>query len=364
MRWLPWGTGTLLLISLLVPAEAGWPGHRHALDRVAARLCGQLIDHTHNHGADRRIWSAALCQRRDLYVYLPPGFDPSRRYPLGIYLHGASQDEQSYLEGPALAFDQAIAGGRLPPVIIAVPDGSLQGRQSLFRSASFFANTLAGNFEDYLEQDVWDFLVRTYPIRPERQAHALIGASMGGSAAFAHAIKYRERYNLAIGFHPALNMRWVDCHGRYRGNFDPFCWGWRTELRPNESLGRAKGFAIRFKYLLDPLIGRGPDAIARLSEFNPIEMLDRYDVRPGDVDLYIAYGGQDELNIDAQVESFLYCARQRGLKVDVAYDPHGRHDLQTGMRLFPAVIDWAAPRVAALDRLSPPTYARALSPIK
>jgi S-formylglutathione hydrolase FrmB len=310
------------------------------------RLCGQIVDHTHNHGADRRIWSSALCQWRDLYVYLPPGYEPGRRYPLGIYLHGATQDEQSFLHGQVVLFDQAISSGQLAPVIIAVPDGSLQGRPSLLNPASFFANTPAGNFEDYVQQDVWDFVVEHYPIRPERAAHALVGASMGGAAAFNHAMKYKERYQIAIGFHPALNMRWIDCHEHYRSNFDPCCWGWRTRLKPNESLGRTKGFALRFKYLLDPLIGRGPDAIARLSAFNPIEMLERYDIRPGDLDLFIAYGGKDELNIDAQVESFLYVARERGLEVAVAYEPRGRHDLATAMRLFPEMVAWVAPKVA------------------
>ena len=184
---------------------------------------------------------------------------------------------------------------------------------------------------------------------------------MGGAAAFAHAIKYKERYKVAIGFHPALNMRWVDCHERYRRPFDPCCWGWRTHLNPNESLGRTKGFALRFKHLLDPLIGRGPDAIARLSQFNPIELLDWYDIHDGELDLFIAYGGRDELNIAAQVESFLYRARQRGITVGVSYDPSGRHDLSTGMRLFPDVVNWVAPRMASF---SPPAGAQhVLSPL-
>src|SRR5207244_2760417 len=93
--------------------------------------------------------------------------------------------------------------------------------------------------------------------------------------------------------------------------------------------------------------GRGPDAIAHLSDFNPIEMLERYDIKPGELDLFIAYGGQDELNIDAQVESFLYVARERGLEVGVSYEPHGRHDLATAMRLFPDMVQWVAPKVAA-----------------
>src|SRR5262249_32351824 len=33
------------------------------LERANRRLHGTVIDYTHNHGADRRIWSAALCEK-------------------------------------------------------------------------------------------------------------------------------------------------------------------------------------------------------------------------------------------------------------------------------------------------------------
>src|SRR5687768_6996264 len=143
------------------------------LQRVQERLCGQLLDFTHNHGRDRRIWSAALCQRRDLYVYLPPGYDPSRKYPLAMFLHGAAQDENFFLQGQVMILDRAIAAGHLPPLVIAAPDGSLRGRATIFKPATFFANSRAGQFEDFVMQDVWDFMHANFSIRPEREAHAL-----------------------------------------------------------------------------------------------------------------------------------------------------------------------------------------------
>jgi hypothetical protein len=56
--------------------------------------------------------------------------------------------------------------------------------------------------------------------------------------------------------------------------------------------------------------------------------------------MYVAYGGQDQFNIDAQAESFLYRARQRGLTVGTGYDPRGRHNQATARRLLPGIIDW------------------------
>jgi S-formylglutathione hydrolase FrmB len=345
MRLFAWLVGVLALGLAFLPGQGADIARRKRLHRVNLHLHGTVLDFTHNHGADRRIWSPSLHEPRDLYVYLPPDFDPGHAYPMGIYLHGATQDEQSFLKKEVQLFDEAIAAGRLPPVIIAVPDGSILQRPSFFFCATFFANSLAGNYEDFVMQDIWEFMMQNFPIRPEREAHALVGASMGGSAAFAHAMKYKERVKVVIGFHPALNMRWVDCRHRYRTDFEPACWGWRTHFKPLESMGRKKGVALRFGYLLNPMFGRGPQKIDGLCAINPIELLDAYDIRRGDLDMFVAYGGKDEFNVDAQVESFLYRASERGLEVGVAYDPRGRHDLATGVRLFDEVIDWTAKRV-------------------
>ncbi len=345
MKKLVWIVAGVALCPFALEGQgAGLLSKRVDLERVQRCLHGQIVDFTHNHGADRRIWSPALCARRDLYVYLPPNFDPNKKYPLGIFLHGATQDEQFFIDGLVQRFDKAIVSGELPPFIVAVPDGSLLGRPSFFQIASFFANSDAGRYEDYLMEDVWNFVTENFPIRPEREAHALIGASMGGSAAFAQAIKHRDKIKIAVGFMPALNLRWVDCHGHYRTQFDPFCWGWRSQLKPCEIIGRPGELVkIRFRNLYCPLIGYGPDAMAKLSQFNPIEIMDQYDLKEGDLSLFVGYGGMDEFNIGAQVESFLYRARERGITVGVAYDPQGHHNVEGGRRLFPDAMRWIEP---------------------
>jgi S-formylglutathione hydrolase FrmB len=318
---------------------------RHQFVRVNANLTGQLIDFTNNHGADRRIWSPALNQKRSLYVYLPPGFDPNKRYPLVIFLHGAAQDEQFFLQSQVELFDRAMASKEMPPAIIAAPDGSIHGRATLLDPASFWANSKAGAFEDYLMYDVWNFLFENFPLRKERESHALVGASMGGSAAFAQAIKHRDRVKTAIGFMPLLNLRYVDGRGKYRTDFDPESFGYREKLRGYEPLGRRRIFVLRFSDLFVPMFGRGSPAIAGISEINPLEVMERTNLQPGEMNLYVAYGGMDEFNIAAQVESFLHVARQRGIEVGVNYDPNGRHDLSTGRRLMPGALRWAADHV-------------------
>src|SRR5260370_12840469 len=123
-----------------------------------------VSDYTHNQGHDNRIWSEALRQKRDLYVYLPPNYDPHKEYPIILFLHGFLQDETSFLHDVIEPLDQAMQNAELPPAIIAAPDGSLNGMDCMFAAGSFFLNSKAGAFEGYLMVDVWAFVTRNYPI--------------------------------------------------------------------------------------------------------------------------------------------------------------------------------------------------------
>lgn len=342
MKWII-GTFLALLCTLTTaPAHANnWMPTPWKLDRLNRQLHGTVLDYTRNHGGDRRIWSAALGQKRDLYVYLPPGFDPNCRYPACLWLHGFAQDEQTFLDDVVRWVDTAIATGKLPPILIIAPDGSLNGHPCLVTAGSFFVNSDAGRFEDFIMQDVWPFLCRNFPVRPEREAHVVAGVSMGGGGAFALAMKHRDQFSICAGLFPPVNTRWEDCHGRYLSDFDPNCWGWRTDFsRRNEPIARYGLLTIRLKRMIGPLYGHGPNVAARVAQENPTEMLDRFDLQPGELSMYIGYGGKDEFNIDAQVESFLVVARGRGIFPVVEYIPEGRHDRETGKQLTPGMVDW------------------------
>jgi S-formylglutathione hydrolase FrmB len=347
VRYAGWITLGLLLVPL-APATANPVRIRIHLNKVEHQIHGKLLNFTRHGPGNHRIWSAALCEDRDLFVYLPPGFDPHQQYPLIFWLHGFAQDESTFLEDALLPLDQAMSDGRLPPAIIAAPDASLRGYDCLFSPGSFFLNTRAGNYEDFLMHDVWNFVTSNYPIRPEPEAHAIIGISMGGGAAYNKIFKFPDHFRIAVGVFPPLNLRWQDCHGHYMANFNPGCWGWRTDFsRRRDVVGRFYGVPIRLGRLLNPLYPRSDkDVAAQISRDNPIEMLEAYNVRPGQFEMYVGYGGKDQFNIDAQVESFLYAARCRGLHVSVGYVPNGHHDRKTAIELLPGILDWLAPRLA------------------
>lgn len=339
----------LLIVGLSNSGAWGaWKKDRSELQLLNRKIQGTLVDHTANHGQDNRIWSRALHQRRDLYVYLPPHYNPQYQYPFVLFMHGFGQDEQLFLQ-MVPRIDQAICEGKLPPVIVAAPDGSVTGEPSYSHPATFFLNTNAGSFEDFILQDVWDFICAHYPIRSEREAHVLAGVSMGGFAAFNLAMRHPNSFGVAVGFHPPLNLRWTDLNGNYFAKFDPRFWGWRWQLDDRDEVvakfygGLAK---VRMGQLIEPLFGFGNDALLEMSRQNPIELMDKTHLRNGDLAMFVAYGGKDEFNIDAQVESFLYLAKCRGICVGVAYEPNGTHDMPTAIRMRPAMLEWLGPRLA------------------
>ena len=250
-------------------------------------------------------------EKRDLYVYLPPGFDPHKRYPVILWLHGFAQDEQSFLDYVVEPLDQAMACGQLPPAIVAAPDGSLSGRGGItFLSAgSFFVNSKAGNFEDYLMADVWDFLFEPLPdpagARGPRHGRRVDGRR--GGLPHGHQVprpRRGGRRHLAAAEH-ALGGLPRPLHGQLR----PGVLGLAHRLQPRPR-GRRPLLRRRHHPAASASSTRSTAAATRrrrpqISRDNPIEMLERYDVKPGELEMYVAYGGKDQFNIDAQVESFL-----------------------------------------------------------
>jgi S-formylglutathione hydrolase FrmB len=261
------------------------------------------------------------------------------------FLHGFAADERSFLR-IVPTIDDAIAKGKLPPLIVVAPDGSLDGKGCHEQPGSFWINSNAGPYEDFILQDVWDYVVANYSIRPEREAHILAGVSMGGFGAFNLGIRHRDAFGIVGAIFPPLNMRWQDCHGNPRAKFDPRCWGWRTAFdNPREVVARVGPAVVRLGDLLYPVFGEGEAATVEITANNPIELIDQTHLKNGDLEMFIGYGGKDEFNIDAQIDSFLYLCKKRGIGVYVAYDPNGHHNAALAAEVAPLFFDFLAQRL-------------------
>lgn len=318
---------------------------------TGCELRGRIVDYTDNHGKDCRIYSPALELKRDLYVYLPPGYDPNRRYPLMLWLHGFGGDEKQFLDQAVAALDQAICCGALPPLIAACPDGSLPTCLARpWHIGSWFINSKKGRWEDYIICDVLPFLHENYPLLPQREAHILAGWSMGGFASYNLGMKHPDQFRILAGVYPNLNLRYVGGNGKWSSPYDPATEGKLQDLRWYYKLGDYPNTRIPIVagIVFFPVWGKGERAVCRMSWENPCEMLERLDVQPGQFDMFVAYGGKDEYHINEQVESFLHHARSRGLSIWTRYNPDGHHRWDYVNECLPELLEAVGSRLRVL----------------
>src|SRR5262249_3320927 len=121
-------------------------------------------------------------------VYLPPGYDPARRYPallavVGFTGTGAMLFNRDPLgEDLARRLDRLIAGG-CPPMIVAAPDcfTRLGGNQDINSSAT-------GRYEDYLIDEIVPFVARTYSVK----RWGVFGKSSGGYGSIVLAMRHPD----------------------------------------------------------------------------------------------------------------------------------------------------------------------------
>ena len=322
MKWLV--TALVLLASVAAPARAQ-VFELVKVEHLNGKLQGRVIDFTNNHRPDRRIYSPILGRPRDLYVYLPPGYDPSNAYPLIVFLHGADIDEHSFLDPKVLkAVDFLISNGQIPPVVIAAPDGTYEGQNRLSSTHSLWVNGRGGRFADHVVEEVLPFMLRTYSNRPRNVRRTSLGISAGGFAAMSIAMKHRERFGAAATVAGPINMRYDNIQGRYADDFDPTTYREETEYDPDLVVARYYFGLLRrrVKQFLEPVYGSGPgyDRQDCRRQIRPTCSFPT-GLQPGELAMYVNYPSRDNYNFDAQDQSFAWLAAQRGIAVELADIP-------------------------------------------
>ena len=238
-----------------------------------------------------------------------------------------------------------IDSGAFPPAIVAMPDGLIGGENRINGPHSFYLNGRFGRFEDHLLLEVMPFLASHYLTRPEPGAHGLLGLSGGGLGASSIAMRHPDVFGVVAVLSAPLNLRYTTCDGDSRADFDPATFRWKTEYDPDEVVGLFN-FGLKripaWKHI-SPVFGDCPaEVYARVRAINPADLLVTATPAPGHPAMFVSYGGRDNWNFDAQAESFLWLARQRGFPIDSERDEPGRHALPYFRRGDDAAFRWLA----------------------
>ncbi len=146
-----------------------------------------------------RYHSKSLDTTRGLYVYTPPGYETSlqTRYPVLYLLHGSGDTEDAWtIVGRAnVIADNAMAGGRARPMVIAMPYGhtpSISSDRTRGRSWKDFEADLLG--------DVIPFVEKNYRVYNDSEHRAITGLSMGGGQSLRIGLGHPELFAWIAAF--------------------------------------------------------------------------------------------------------------------------------------------------------------------
>ncbi len=122
---------------------------------------------------------------RDLFVYLPPGYEESdRRYATAYSLHAFGEGAKDVVNPPTDGerwppiedvLDPVFRRMGVPPMIVVIPEGN-----SRWGCGQWVDSPVSGSFGSYVAKDVVSLVDGTYRTIPNPKSRACFGFSSGG----------------------------------------------------------------------------------------------------------------------------------------------------------------------------------------
>lgn len=176
-------------LMVLAWLACAWP----ARPAVAAAAAAGTLQQVEVHGASLEGNLAGDSAARKVFVYLPPGYadDASRRYPVLYFLHGFGATAAMYTGFLGLpgALDAAIAEGRIPPLLVVIPDVL-----NRFGGSMYSNSPTIGDWESFVARDLVGYIDRNFRTIPQRGSRGLAGHSMGGYGTLRVGMKHADTF--------------------------------------------------------------------------------------------------------------------------------------------------------------------------
>src|SRR5438045_239552 len=186
-----------------------------------------LTGNIHRH---RQFPSRTLGNRRDILVYLPPGYRRflRRRYPV-LYLHDGQNlfDAATAFAGVEWGVDetaQLLIRKKLiePLIIVAVSNMGEDRIHEYAPTRGVYEHTaerkkrsrgLARQYDDFLVRELKPYIDRKYRTKSAAEFTGLGGSSLGGLVTLAIGILYPDAFRRLMVMSPSV---WWDDFGIYR----------------------------------------------------------------------------------------------------------------------------------------------------
>jgi S-formylglutathione hydrolase FrmB len=258
---------------------------------------------------------------RDLYVYLPPGFDENKSYPSVYALTGFTGRGRMFLNdspfAPNLAgrLDKLMNDGKIRPMIVVMPDCFTH-----YGGSQYINSSATGNYEDYLTQEIVPFVDENFPTIKDKNSRAVMGKSSGGYGAFVMAMRHARLFGLVCStagdcyfefvYFPGIAEGFHSIKGNPRGLVEKF-WD-ETQRKSKHDFAALNTIGMSACYSPNPESEMGfdlpfdletgeirEDVWARWLEHDPVRMVEKYVENLKSLKLfYIDAGTRDEFALD------------------------------------------------------------------
>lgn len=217
---------------------------------------------------------------RELPVYLPPQYNETGDPHLALWdlaaftNSGLGHDAwRNHGEGLAQRLDRLINAGRLPPVVVPMPDcfTSLGGNQYVNSSS-------VGRYADYLNEELVSLVGERFNVIDSRDGRGIFGKSSGGYGALVQGMLRPDVWGAVASHAGDVGFHWVyqsdfprsaQTLARYGGDPVAFLKAFWRKNRPNQAdYGALLTVAMAASYDPQPA---GSEPVIRLP-FNPFTL--------------------------------------------------------------------------------------------
>ncbi len=159
---------------------------------------------------------------RRIYVYQPPDYSVTKKYPVLYLLHGYGANFYYYdkIHNIAKIADKLIARKEIPPMLIVMPDGWNKYGGSYYTNSEVFLpggahSDFGGRYEDYIAKELRSFIDSLLPVNGKlketsksedtifyKANRAIGGYDMGGYGALKIAMKYPRLFGSVSAMSP------------------------------------------------------------------------------------------------------------------------------------------------------------------
>ena len=155
-------------------------------------------------------YSTVCSMNRNFNIYLPAGYDGTKKYPVLYMLHGIFGNEYSFTGDQNMHMRELLSNmssyGLSEEFIVVFPDMFATSNPAIKPSFNEQAVSCYDNFINDLTTDLMPYIESNYSVKTGRENTAICGFSMGGRETLFISLSRSDLFNYACAIAPAPGL--------------------------------------------------------------------------------------------------------------------------------------------------------------